>query len=189
MLKEVLIPDGVEVAKQGTNIVVKGPKGELQRPLSHPSAGIKVEGGKVVVSSADERRRSKAMAGTFAAHIKNMVDGVSKGYEARLKVVYSHFPVRVNVEDGVVVIQNFIGGKKARRAEIYPETQVKVEKDVILITGTDKEKVGITAARIEGATKVTGVDRRVFSDGVYITQKPQVVGGEETPLMETKEAG
>jgi large subunit ribosomal protein L6 len=190
MLKEVMVPQGVEIAQEGSNgsLVVKGPKGELRRLFSYPKVKIKLVSGMVAVESSDDRRRSKAFTGTFASHIKNMIDGVNKGYEARLKVIYSHFPVRIKSEGDVFTIENFLGEKKARAVKILPETEAKIEKDEIIVTGTDKEKVGTTASRIERLTHVTGFDRRVFSDGLYITQKPNVIGGEETVVVEESES-
>ena len=182
MLKEVTISQGVEVRKEGNDLVIKGPKGELRRDVKHPKVKIDIKGDSIVLDSVDDRRRSKAMTGTLAAHVKNMVDGVDRGYESRLRVVYSHFPVRLKAEGDSFIIENFLGEKKPRVAKIEPGTEVKVEKDDIIVTGIDKEKVGITASRIEQTTKVIGFDRRVFSDGAYITQKPTAV--EESQKVE-----
>ncbi len=184
LAKEVIIPEGVEIKQEGNEIVVKGPKGELRRSFSHDQAKIVIREDKIVFDSGDGRRRSKAITGTFAALVNNMVKGVTSGYEARLKVVYSHFPVRLNVENGKLVIQNFLGEKKPRVAAILPETEVRIEKDMVIVTGIDKEKVGTTAARIENTAKVKGFDRRVFSDGVYITQKPQAAAEDQVQSEE-----
>jgi len=185
MIKEVAIPEGTEVRKEDNNIVVKGPKGELIRTLKHSKIKINVKGNLVSLKSEDDRRRSKGILGTFAAHVQNMVNGVTHGYEARLKVVYSHFPVRIKAENNESVVENFVGEKKPRIAKILPDTEVKIEKDDVIVTGVDKEKVGITASRIERIAKVTGFDRRVFSDGIYITEKPKAIGGQDTVATET----
>jgi len=187
MLKEVPIPQGVDVRKEGKSIVVRGSKGELTRTLSHPKVSINIKDDRLVLKSLDERRRSKAMAGTFAAHIKNMIYGVSRGYEARLRVVYRHFPVRMKAENNEFVIENFMGEKRPRIAKTLPDTVVKIDRDDIIVTGLDKEKIGITASRIEKITHITGYDKRVFSDGAYITQKPQPVGGEEELVPQSEQ--
>jgi len=178
MIKEIFVPQGIEVSQEGQELVVKGPKGELRRKLSHPKVKVKISGSNTGFDSIDDRRRSKSMTGTFAAHLRNMINGVSKGYESRLKVIYSHFPVRIKAEGTKLIIENFLGEKRPRIANAMPGTEIRVEKDEIIVTGPDKEGVGITASRIERATHITGYDRRVFSDGIYITKKPAVVGGE-----------
>ena len=76
------------------------------------------------------------------------------------------------MKDNQVVIGNFLGERQSRSANIISGVNVKVDKDVILITGIDREKVGQVGANIEKATKITGFDRRVFQDGCYIIKKP-----------------
>jgi large subunit ribosomal protein L6 len=101
-----------------------------------------------------------------------MIKGVVEGFECKLKIVYAHFPIQVKVEGDKVLIINFLGEKKPRKAQIVgKETKVKVTSDEIIITGIDKEAVGQTAANIEQATRIKGYDPRVFQDGIYITVK------------------
>jgi large subunit ribosomal protein L6 len=171
--EEVRIPEGVEVSIDGMKVKVKGPKGELERDFSH-ARGILMrldedeEGKKVVVEAYFANRRLKALVGTVASHIENMITGVTKGFRYKLKIVYSHFPVTVKVEGDKVVIENFLGEKAPRIARIMPGVKVKVQKDDVIVEGIDIEAVGQTAANIEQATKVKGFDRRVFVDGIYI---------------------
>ncbi|BEP17520.1 50S ribosomal protein L6 [Pyrofollis japonicus] len=171
--EEVRIPEGVEVSIDGMKVKVKGPKGELERDFSH-ARGILLrldedeEGKKVVVEAYFANRRLKALVGTVASHIENMITGVTKGFRYKLKIVYSHFPVTVKVEGDKVVIENFLGEKAPRVAKIMPGVKVKVQKDDVIVEGIDIEAVGQTAANIEQATKVKGFDRRVFVDGIYI---------------------
>jgi len=168
MQKIVEIPEGVSVGLEEGNLVVRGPKGELKRKFS----GVKldVQEGKAIFTSG-ERRKEKSLAGTWSAHLRNMIIGVTQEWEARLKVVYSHFPMKFNVEGNKLIIQNFMGERKARTAKIYDNAGVEVRKDEVVITGIDKEEVGQTAANIELATKVKGYDRRVFQDGCHLIQK------------------
>jgi large subunit ribosomal protein L6 len=169
--KTVEIPEGIDVSRDGNLLVVKGNKGELSRVFKDARIKISIENSTVRVSSEEERRKPKALVGTWAALIRNMIGGVQSGWEARLKVVYSHFPVKFSTEGNTFVIQNFLGEKNSRKAKIIEGTQVKAEKDEIIITGIDREKVGQTAANIEIAAKVTGFDRRVFQDGCHLMQK------------------
>lgn len=173
MLKEVEIPEGVDVCINGKYIIVKGPNGELRRRIEDGNIKIHIEGKHVKIMCESERRKIKALVGTMFAHIKNMIIGVTKGYRAKMKIIHSHFPMKVSVEKNNVVIQNFMGEKKPKLAKIYGNVKVEVKKDEIIIEGINKEEVGQTAASIEMVTKVKKRDRRVFQDGIYITEKPR----------------
>ncbi|HIC98640.1 MAG TPA: 50S ribosomal protein L6 [Pyrodictiaceae archaeon] len=174
--ERVPVPENVEVKIDGMKVTVKGSKGELTKDFSH-AKGIIIrleegkEGKEVIVETYFANRRKKALVGTIAAHIENMIIGVTKGYRYRLKVVYSHFPVTVKVEGDKVVIENFLGEKAPRIAKIFGDVKIKVQKDEVIVEGIDIEAVGQTAANIELATKVKGFDRRVFVDGIYIYKK------------------
>lgn len=174
--EEVPIPEGVEVSVDGLKVTVRGPKGELRRDFSH-ARGIIIrvnedeEGKKVIIEAYFANRRLKALVGTIAAHIENMITGVTKGFKYKLKIVFSHFPVTVKVQGDRVVIENFLGEKAPRVARIMPGVTVKVQKDDVIVEGIDIEAVGQTAANIELATKVKDKDRRVFVDGIYIYEK------------------
>ena len=103
--------------------------------------------------------------------------GVSSGWTCSLKLVYAHFPVKLEPKGGKLVIKNFLGARSDRQAELVEGVDVKIEGDTIKITGTDKEKVGQAAANIEYATRVKDFDKRVFQDGIYLTGKPVPAGG------------
>lgn len=167
--KEVNIPEEVKVEINGNEVKVTGPKGELKRKFDLID-GIKIEKveNKIKVSAESERRKIKAKVGTIAAHIRNMIKGVLQGFTYRLKVVYAHFPITVKVEGDKVLIQNFLGERVPRVAKIVGNTQVKVEKDEIIVSGIDIEEVGQTAANIEQACRIRGRDRKIFQDGIWI---------------------
>ncbi len=169
--EEVEIPEGVEVTVEGNLVRVKGPKGELERELKYPGVKIFEEDGKVVIFKEFPRRRDIAIARTFKAHIANMIRGVTEGFQYKLKVLYSHFPMTVKVQGDEVLIENFLGEKNPRRAKILPGVTVKVMGQEIIVESIDKEKAGQTAANIEQATKINKWDRRVFQDGIYIVEK------------------
>ncbi len=172
-LKEerVKIPDGVQVKVQGDQVVVSGKGGTLQRPLAHPRVAVQVEGAEVHVRSEYPNRREGALVGTFAAHVRNMIVGVTDGFTYEMKIVYSHFPVKATVKGPEFLIENFLGEKFPRRAKILGTTKVEVKGDQVVLTGPDIEAVSQTAANIEQATRIKGFDPRVFQDGIYITRK------------------
>lgn len=141
------VPGGVQINVQGSNVHVKGPKGELQRTFSS-LIGIALENNQVVVTRNSDNAEERALHGTTRAIIANMVQGVSSGFQIVLEVDgvgyraemdgktlvlhvgYSH-PVRVEPKDGI----SFEVDQKTR--------QIKV-------LGFDRETVGQTAAEIRG---------------------------------------
>lgn len=173
------IPDGVTVVVDERKVVVKGPKGEIVRDFSFAeNVRISVENKKVVVSASFARRRDVAQVYAISAHIKNMILGVTKGFRYWLRIVYSHFPISVKVENDKVLIENFIGERSPRVARIIGDVKVKVQKNDVIVEGINLEEVSQTAANIEQATKIRGLDRRVFADGIYIYKKEFMEGGE-----------
>ncbi|MCK4335405.1 MAG: 50S ribosomal protein L6 [Candidatus Aenigmarchaeota archaeon] len=174
--KEIEIPEGSDVIFEKDRLNAKGAKGEVSRMFRHPHINLKVEKGKVTLTSAMERRKVKATMGTWNAHIKNMFLGVAKGWKGELKLVYSHFPVKLKLEENTFVIENFLGERNPRSVPIPEDLKVEVDKNTIYVSGADKERVGQLCARIEQTAKVKGYDRRIFQDGIYITRKPYLEG-------------
>ena len=169
--EKITIPDNVEVTIENNNLTVKGEKGSISRVFTHPKIDLKINNKIIELSCKKPRRKDKAVTGAFAAHIKNMIKGVTEGFEYKMKTVFSHFPVKTSVEGNEFVIQNFLGERSARKAKILDGVAVEVKGDDITIQGVDKEKVGQTAANIERATAVKNRDVRVFQDGVYQVSK------------------
>ncbi len=173
------IPDNVDVVVEGHKVTVRGPKGEVTRDFSFADkVRIEVEDRRVVVMTFFARRRDVAQVYAISAHIKNMILGVTKGFRYWLRIVYSHFPISVKVEGDKVLIENFIGERSPRVARIIGNAKVKVQKNDIIVEGINLEEVSQTAANIEQATKIRGLDRRVFADGIYIYKKEFMEGDE-----------
>jgi len=167
------IPEGVTVEVQEGRVVIKGPKGSLERDFSKSGVEISVddECSAVVVEAWYANRRLKAMVGTVAAHIRNMIKGVTQGFRYTMKIVYAHFPVSVKVQGNEVIIENFLGERSPRKAKIIGDVKITIEGDTIVIEGLNKEHVGQTAANIQLATKIKDKDPRVFMDGIYVASK------------------
>jgi large subunit ribosomal protein L6 len=170
-VRKVSIPPGVKVEIAGAVLKVKGPKGQLERSVRFPQITTSIDGQELMFSTSSERKNVNAMVGTFAAHAANMVKGVTTGFEYRMKVVYSHFPIQLKLQSGKLEINNFLGEKKARYATIVNGVTIKIGNDEILLTGIDKELLGTTFANIEHATKIRNRDPRVFQDGIYIVER------------------
>ena len=165
------IPDGVQVRLEGDEVIVSGKGHTLRRKLSHPRVHIVVEGKAAKVRCEFPRRKEAALFGTFVAHLRNMVLGVTDGFAYEMKIVYSHFPLKATVKGPEFIIENFLGEKFPRKTRILGETKVEVNGDQVLLSGPDVEAVGQTAANIEQATRIRGFDPRIFQDGIYITKK------------------
>lgn len=171
IVEEIEIPDKVEIKIEDSIISLKGPQGETERFLKDPKINIKHGDNKVVISCEKGTRRQKRVIETFKAHIKNMVKGVTEGHEYILKICSGHFPMNVSVQNDTFEIKNFLGESAPRILKIRDNVDVKVEGEEVKVTSTDKEAAGQTAANIEHLTAIKGRDRRIFQDGIYITNK------------------
>jgi large subunit ribosomal protein L6 len=169
--KQITVPDGVTASLENNVLTIKGGKGELSRTFIHPKIEMKVNGNAVEIHSKKVRRKEKALIGTFVAHIKNMIKGVTEGFEYKMKTVFSHFPIKTSVEGNEFVVQNFLGERSVRKAKILDGVTVEAKGEDVTVQGIDKEKVGQTVANIERATLVKKRDIRVFQDGVYRISK------------------
>jgi large subunit ribosomal protein L6 len=168
---EVEIPKDVEVKIEGNHATVKGRLGELKWKFDLHQTTYENKDGKIIFKKDSKRKMDKAIVGSIASHIRNMIKGVTKGYEYKMKIVYAHFPINVSVDGKRVVIKNFAGEKTPRYANIYGDVKVDVKGQDITLKGLDREEVGQSAANIEKATKIRKKDLRVFQDGIYITNK------------------
>ena len=168
---EIEIPDTVEVTYKDYLLTVKGPSGELTREFKHDRVKMRVEDGKVIIHSILPKKKDYALAGTWKAHVKNMIKGVTEGFEYHLKILYAHFPMKVTVKGDKVVIENFLGERAPRYENIYGDVKVEVKGDMVIVKSPNKEHAGQTAANIERATRIKDRDPRVFQDGIYIVKK------------------
>ena len=168
------IPAGVEAKIEGQLVKIKGPKGQVEKKLHHPTVAILVEGKHILIKSrlSKPNKNNKMQINTFRAHLQNIINGVQKPYKATLKVCSGHFPITVIVEANNLVVKNFLGEKSPRKAAIIPGIKVTAQGDQIIVEGADIDGVSQTAARIEQSTRITNRDRRIFQDGCYITSKP-----------------
>jgi large subunit ribosomal protein L6 len=173
--KTIQVPDDVDVSFEGKKISIKGAKGGLTRDFSFASVAIEGEGKNIRVWAKWPRKKEAALVGTIYSHIQNMITGVTKGYSYKLKIVFSHFPISVKVQDKFVVIENFTGERRPRRVKIFGDVKIKIEAEDIIVEGIDLEKVSQTAANIEQATRVRRKDPRVFLDGLYVFERNEGV--------------
>lgn len=165
------IPEKTEARVEGTLLIVKGPKGEAKKNISDPIINLKVEESKIIVGTDKSTKREKKLVYTYAAHIRNMVNGVIMGHKYVLKVCSSHFPMNVAMKNNQLVIKNFIGEKCPRILKFKEGVNVKVDGDLINVESVDKELAGTAASDIEKLTRRPNFDTRIFQDGIYIINK------------------
>jgi large subunit ribosomal protein L6 len=169
--KTIQVPDGVEVSLTGKKVTVKGEKGALTRDFSSATVSIDTEGKNVRVWAEWPRKKEAALVGTIHSHIQNMISGVQKGFTYRLKIVFSHFPISVKTQGNLVIIENFTGERRERKAKILGNVKVKIESEDVVVQGLNLEEVSQTAANIQQSTKVKRKDPRVFLDGIYVYER------------------
>ena len=141
--KEITIPAKTEVTVDGGVVTVKGPLGELSRNLV-PNVSIKVDDGVATVHPADNSIRSRALWGTYASHMINMVQGVNQKYVKELEVVGVGY--RVELKGSTLVLN--LGFSHPVEMAIPEDIEVAVEKNAITISGINKESVGQFAAEV-----------------------------------------
>lgn len=171
--KTIPIPEGVQVQIEGRRVIVTGSRGSLTRDFSHAPVQIEKADQEVKTYVHSPRKKVVAMVNTIAAHIKNMILGVTQGFTYIMKIVYAHFPitVKVNMDKKQIQIENFIGERAPRYVGIFGDVNVSVKGDDMVIQGNNIEEVAQTAANIQARTKIKDKDPRVFMDGIFIYQK------------------
>mgnify|MGYP001091467044 CR=1 FL=1 len=171
--RSVEIPQDVKIELSGRVVKVTGPKGTLEENLSHLPVALTLQDRMLTIKTAWPRKREYAMVGTAAAHVRNMIKGVTQGFRYKLKLVHAHFPLTVKVKEDkrVLLIENFTGEKSPRKVGLLGNVSVKVAQDEITVEGMNLQDVSQTAANIEHATRIKDKDQRVFLDGIYIFEK------------------
>ncbi|KAF2661079.1 60S ribosomal protein L9-A [Lophiostoma macrostomum CBS 122681] len=174
------IPEGVKVSIKTRNVVGKLTKslGHLAVSFTHPKANI------IKIELHHGSRKSVATLRTVRTLINNLIIGVTKGYKYKMRYVYAHFPINVNVEKNSetdqfeVEIRNFIGEKIVRRIVVRPGVDVeisKAQKDELLLLGNSLEDVSQSAADIQQICRVRNKDIRKFLDGLYVSERGNIV--------------
>lgn len=167
---ELSIPAGIEVTIEKAQIIVKGTKGQVVKTFPK-GVEIKKTDSKIDISTKLKTAKARALVGTFTAHIKNMFAGVQTPHVYKLKIASIHFPITVVIQNNELLVQNFLGEKRPRKAKIPAGATVKVQGDIITVESPDIEIAGMAATRIEQATRIRSRDRRTFLDGIYMIEK------------------
>lgn len=142
------IPEGVNITLENDTVTVKGPKGSLDFPISK-SVIVKIDGNALTVEKTDNAD-SNVMQGTINAIIKNMIEGVSKGFEKGLEIIGVGY--RFQVQGNVLTVN---AGYSHPVKITVPEglTVESVSNTEIVVKGINKELVGEFAANIRKVRK------------------------------------
>lgn len=178
------VPENVKLSIKSRLVTVEGPRGKLTKDLSHIAVNFSVLKPNVVgIEIHHGSRKNVAALRTVRTIINNLIIGVTKGFRYKMRYVYAHFPINVNVdknaETGVyeVEIRNFIGEKIVRRVVMQPGVDVeisKTQKDELVLSGNSLEGVSQSAADIQQICRVRNKDIRKFLDGLYVSEKGNI---------------
>jgi len=177
----VKIPEGITITCKSRVVTVKhdGNGKSLSRDFSSRPLDIQIKNGHIYVTIWMGNKKQITLARTVCTHIKNMITGVTIGFQYNMRLVYAHFPINTAIlEDGKLLeIRNFLGEKVVRRVPMKPGVTIarsdKV-KDQLELVGADLEHVALTAAVIHQKCTVKGKDIRKFLDGIYVSQRGKV---------------
>lgn len=165
------IPEGIQCSIKTKVLKVSKLGKELSRNLAIPYTNITIENNKIVFESEKGSKREFKFINSAIAHIKNMFHGLEKEYVYTLEACNVHFPMTLKVEKNNLFINNFLGEKTPRTAEIPKNVRAEIKAQKIILSSFDKEAVGQAATNIEKATKVRNRDRRVFQDGIFLVER------------------
>ncbi|CAM4048179.1 50S ribosomal protein L6 [Catellicoccus marimammalium] len=144
--KVIILPAGVEITRNGNDVTVKGPKGELTRPFA-PQIQINIEGNEVTLTRPDDTKESKTMHGTMRANLNNMVIGVSEGFQKSLDLIGVGYRAQLQ---GKKLVLN-VGYSHPVEMEAPAGVEFEVPSNTqIIVKGSNKEVVGQIAAEIRG---------------------------------------
>ncbi|MCA9362999.1 50S ribosomal protein L6 [Candidatus Kaiserbacteria bacterium] len=163
----ITIPAGVEVTLDGGALTVKGPKATLTKDVKE-DVSIKIDAGSVTLEPAEETKEAKALWGTYAAHLHNMIKGVTEGFEKILQIEGVGY--RAEVRGNSLVLN--VGFSHPVELEIPAGISAEVVKNEIKLLGNDKEALGQFAANVRKVKKPEPYKGKgIRYQGEYIIRK------------------
>ncbi|CAL8092544.1 unnamed protein product [Orchesella dallaii] len=176
----VKVPEEVKVSAKSRRVTVRGPRGVLRKAFRHMAIDIQViDKSTVKVEKWFGTKKEIAAVRTVCSHIENMIKGVTKGFQYKMRSVYAHFPINCVTTDknSVVEVRNFLGEKYTRKVKMSKGVTVEnssKQKDELIIEGNSIEAVSRSAALVQQSTTVKRKDIRKFLDGLYVSEKTTV---------------
>lgn len=169
----------VTIELHGRKLKVSGPRGTLERNFSFiPLEISRASKTQLKVTVWFGNHKHLACIRTICTHIQNMIKGVTKGFQYKMRSAYAHFPINLSIVDNkkCIEIRNFIGEKIVRRVPMLEGVTVELtdQKDEIVLRGIDLQNVSQSAATIQNITKVKNKDIRMFLDGIYVSERATI---------------
>ena len=172
--KPVEIPAGVTVTVKESVITVKGPKGELKQDI-RPEIAVEVVENQIVATLKKETKSSSAMWGLMRALFANMVVGVTEGYEKKLQMIGVGYRVKKISDSKITMTVGF-----SHPVEFDAPEGVKLDvegNDFIIVSGIDKQLVGLAAAQIRKIKKPEPYKGKgIRYEGEIVKRKPGKAG-------------
>jgi len=147
--KSITPPAGVSIKKEGNFWVFKGPKGELKKSFSDYVNIEERDGAFLISLKNDSIKDVYAILGTTAALFKNCIAGVQNGFEKKLEIEGVGYRAQIDGKDLILSL----GFSHPVKIPAPDGITFKVEKNIIIINGVDKEKTGLVAAQIRAEKK------------------------------------
>jgi len=146
--QEIKVPAGTEIKVSQGEVSVKGKGGTLTRAV-HPAITIEVKENEVVVTPANKSRLARALWGTYAAHMRNMIAGVNTPFVKKLQVEGIGYRAELNGKQ----LKLSVGFSHPVMVSVPEGLTVGVEKNIVTVAGADKEQVGEFAASVRAVKK------------------------------------
>jgi large subunit ribosomal protein L6 len=137
------LPKGVTLSQKTGSISVKGPKGELSKPLPE-GISVKTEADKIQVLRADDSRQNRSKHGLIRAHLANMVKGVTEGWNRELEINGVGYRAEVAGD----TINMALGYSHPIAFKLPKGVTAKVDKNRVTLSSADRDLVGQTAAKV-----------------------------------------
>jgi large subunit ribosomal protein L6 len=147
--KPIIIPEGVSVNLSGNKLSVKGAKGTLEFD-HHREVGVKVSGQEMAIIKNGKSKQAPALWGTTVRIIENMIIGVTQGFQKQLEI--NGVGYRMNLQGKKMTLA--LGFSHPVEVQVPDDIEVKIENNIVTISGIDKQKVGQFAADIRSLKPV-----------------------------------
>ena len=169
-VKEIQIPEGVAVEIKGNVIETKGALGTNRRTFNDALLEVHKKENGIVIGTVKDKilaRKAAQAAQAFKAELGNDMSGVSRYFEKKMRIVFAHFPINVEVKGDRLYINNIIGERVPRISKIVGGTKIEAKGQNVRVYGTSLDDVSQTTANIRQICRIRDKDSRVFQDGLY----------------------
>lgn len=165
-------PEGFSAQLTEGMLTVNKSGKSLSRTLVRPLITSSLKGNELTIAAPKGSKIQLKEVRSLIAHVKNLVRGLQNKFVYQLEACNVHFPMTLKVDGKKLVINNFLGEKTPRFARIEDNVDVEVKGAKVTVSSHDIEAAGRTVSLIERATNVRNRDRRVFQDGIFLTERP-----------------